>query len=255
MPSIEARLKDLLDETRLTMLGTQLLVGVQYRAAFTPGFGRLTATLKWLDGAALLLILCSTGLLLATPTFHQMAERGHATGRMLTCASNYLKCALAPLSVALGIDVGLAFHISGTLSWGWFAGTAFVLGTACSWFVFPLYVGQRKHGGNTMEDKKQSLETRIVQALTEIRVILPGAQALFGFQVTAVLTDEFGRLPATSQDVHLASIAAVAVAIVMLIAPAAYHRIAARGEGARCSGLRRPDDAPRRGTYRAWAYR
>ena len=177
----------------------------------------------------MLFILCSTGLLLATPTFHQIAERGRATGTMLTRASVYLKRALAPLSVALGIDVGLAFHVSGSPGWGWFAGTAFVLGAAYAWFVFPLYAGRGKQGSEPMEDEKQFLEAHIVQALTEIRVILPGAQALFGFQVTVVLTDEFGRLPATSQDVHLASIAAVAVAIVMLIAPAAYHRIAARG--------------------------
>ncbi len=38
MPSTEERLKDVLDETRLAMLGTQLLMGLQYRAAFTPGW-------------------------------------------------------------------------------------------------------------------------------------------------------------------------------------------------------------------------
>ena len=80
-----------------------------------------------------------------------------------------------------------------------------------------------------MEDKKQSLETRIVQALTELRMILPGAQALFGFQFAAVLTDSFGWLSGTSKAVHLMSEGLVAVAIVMLIAPAAYHRIAAEG--------------------------
>ncbi len=80
-----------------------------------------------------------------------------------------------------------------------------------------------------MEDKQQSLEARIVQALTEIRVILPGAQALFGFQVTAVLAEEFARLPATSRYVHLMSIAVVAIAVIMLIAPVTYHRIVAQG--------------------------
>jgi hypothetical protein len=80
-----------------------------------------------------------------------------------------------------------------------------------------------------MEDKQQSLETRIEQGLTELRVVLPGAQALFGFQFTAVLTQVYERLPAASQAVHLASLALVAVSIVLLIAPAAYHRIAASG--------------------------
>ena len=61
----------------------------------------------------MLLILWSTSLLLSTPTFHQIAERGHATGRMLTRGSTYLKSALVPLSVALGIDVGLASYVEG----------------------------------------------------------------------------------------------------------------------------------------------
>jgi hypothetical protein len=229
MSPIEIRLKDVLDETRLTMLGAQLLVGLQYRAAFTPGFGRLPASLKWCDGAALLLILCSTCLLLSTPTFHQIAERGHATGRMLIRGSSYLKWALAPLSVALAIDVALAFYVVGGQAWAKSAGISFVVGTVFAWFVFPFYGRRSKGESDTMEDKKQSLEARIAQALTEIRVILPGAQALFGFQVTAVLTAEFGGLPDASRYVHLASITAVAMAIVMLIAPAAYHRIAARG--------------------------
>src|SRR6185312_844907 len=70
MPSIEARLKDLLDETRLAMLGTQLLMGLQYRAAFSPGFDRLPAAFRWLDGVALLLILIAAAILLGTPAFH-----------------------------------------------------------------------------------------------------------------------------------------------------------------------------------------
>lgn len=80
-----------------------------------------------------------------------------------------------------------------------------------------------------MQDKKQSLETRIEQALTELRVILPGAQALFGFQFAAVLTERFAQLSDVLKDVHLTSLGVVAVAVVMLIAPAAYHRIAASG--------------------------
>jgi hypothetical protein len=44
-----------------------------------------------------------------------------------------------------------------------------------------------------------------VQALTELRVILPGAQALFGFQVSAVLIESFDRLSSTSRTAHLAS--------------------------------------------------
>jgi hypothetical protein len=229
MPSIEARLKDVLDETRLTMLGTQLLMGLQYRAAFTPGFARLPEAFRWLSGGALVLILTAAALLLATPAFHQLAEGGHASGRMLARASKFLKWSLAPLVVALAIDVALAFVSHAGLVGAMLAGGGFLVAAILMWFALPAYAARHDRGEEDMEDKQQSLEARIVQALTELRVILPGAQALFGFQVTAVLTDEFGRLPEASRYVHLASIAVVAVAVIMLIAPASYHRIAARG--------------------------
>jgi hypothetical protein len=45
-----------------------------------------------------------------------------------------------------------------------------------------------------------SIESRIKQLLVEARVVLPGAQALLGFQLAATLTDAFGTLPRSSQD-------------------------------------------------------
>src|ERR1700760_3215778 len=109
MPAIEARLKDLLDETRLAMLGTQLLMGLQYSAAFAPRFGNLPDAFRWLDGAALLLILATSALLLANPSYHQIAADGHATWRVLRRGSSNVKYALLPLSVALGLDVAIGF--------------------------------------------------------------------------------------------------------------------------------------------------
>jgi uncharacterized protein DUF6328 len=229
MPSIEARLKDLLDETRLAMLGTQLLMGLQYNAAFAPRFESLPVAFRWLDGLALLLILVTASLLLANPSYHQIAEDGHATIRMLARASTNLKYALLPLSVALGMDVAIGVGSAGSEWAAAAAGGVFVLGAVCLWYAFPLRAAASRVSEDDMEDKEQSLEARIVQALTELRVILPGAQALFGFQFAAVLTERFSQLPAVLRSFHLASFGVVAVAVVMLIAPAAYHRIAAGG--------------------------
>jgi MFS family permease len=232
MPPLEARVKDLLDETRLAMLGTQLLLGLQYRAAFSPGFKRLPALLQMFDCLALLSILVTAGLLLATPAFHQIAEAGHATTRLVSRASAALQAALLPLALAFGIDVaiGLASSAGGFVAG--LAGCGFIVGAVLIWYVLPACAAKRRNrteDAMEAEDKRQSLEDRIVQALTELRVILPGAQALFGFQVSAVLTDSFHTLSASSAAVHLASMGLVVVAIILLIAPATYHRIAASG--------------------------
>ena len=229
MPAIEARLKDLLDETRLAMLGTQLLMGLQYNAAFAQRFWSLPDAFRWLDGVALLLILTTAAFLLATPAYHQIAAGGQTTGRMLMRASNNLKIALLPLSLALGIDVAIGFRSTLPSRVAALAGAAFVLGALCLWYVLPLQGALSRRREDDMQGKDQSLEVRIEQALTELRVVLPGAQALFGFQFAAVLTESFAHLPAALKDVHLGSLSVVAAAVVMLIAPAAYHRIAAAG--------------------------
>jgi hypothetical protein len=229
MPAIETRLKDLLDETRLAMLGTQLLMGLQYNAAFAQRFENLPDALRRLDGIALLLILSTAAFLLATPAYHQIAAGGHATSRLLMRASNNLKIALLPLSFALGIDVAIGFSSTVPVWAAALAGAAFVLGAIYLWYVLPLLSASSRQYEDDMQAKEQSLEVRIEQALTELRVVLPGAQALFGFQFAAVLTESFARLTVALKGVHLASLSVVAAAVVMLIAPAAYHRIAAAG--------------------------
>jgi hypothetical protein len=61
--------------------------------------------------------------------------------------------------------------------------------------------------------------------LEECRMILPGIQALFGFQLIAVFNSRFSELltPA-EQKLHLLAIGLVGIAIALIMSPAAYHR-------------------------------
>ncbi len=61
-------------------------------------------------------------------------------------------------------------------------------------------------------------------------MVLPGAQALLGFQLAVFLTERFAGLPRASHLAHLGALAAITVGVVLLITPAAYHRIVERGE-------------------------
>ena len=57
-------------------------------------------------------------------------------------------------------------------------------------------------------------------ALDEARMVLPGIQALFGFQLIAIFNDGFDtKLSSSEQDLHLAAISLVAVAVVLIMAP------------------------------------
>src|SRR5512143_3511748 len=61
--------------------------------------------------------------------------------------------------------------------------------------------------------------------LDECRMILPGLQALFGFQLIAVFNQGFDeKLTPAEQQIHLLALALVAVAGALVMTPAAYHR-------------------------------
>ncbi len=60
-------------------------------------------------------------------------------------------------------------------------------------------------------------------------MVLPGIQALFGFQLIAAFNNRFMELEAPDRVVHLISLALVALAIVLIMTPAAYHRIVEPG--------------------------
>jgi hypothetical protein len=61
-------------------------------------------------------------------------------------------------------------------------------------------------------------------------VVLPGAQALLGFQFISLLMESFEKLPQSSKYVHFTSLCLVALAVILLMTPAAYHRLVDRGE-------------------------
>ena len=80
-----------------------------------------------------------------------------------------------------------------------------------------------------MQQTRTPLHAKIEQLLTEARVILPGAQALLGFQLIVMLTQAFDRLPKGVQAIHIAALLSLVIAVVLLIAPAAIHRLAFHG--------------------------
>ena len=81
-----------------------------------------------------------------------------------------------------------------------------------------------------MEASQTPLATKIEQMLTEARVIIPGAQALFGFQFVAMLTTGFDRLPHEVKLVHAIALGLIGLNVVLLMTPAALHRLSFGGE-------------------------
>jgi hypothetical protein len=72
--------------------------------------------------------------------------------------------------------------------------------------------------------EKESLKEQMGRIIEEARMLLPGIQALFGFQTIAVFNEPFKKLPMLVQDCHVAALALVVMAIALVMLPAAYHR-------------------------------
>jgi NO-binding membrane sensor protein with MHYT domain len=79
-------------------------------------------------------------------------------------------------------------------------------------------------------EEKTPLAEKIHHVLTEARLVLPGTQALLGFQLTAVLQSGFAALPVSSKAIYIVALVCLSVSVVLLMMPAAYHRIVERGE-------------------------
>jgi Family of unknown function (DUF6328) len=75
----------------------------------------------------------------------------------------------------------------------------------------------------------ESPEERAHSTHQEARMVLPGIQALFGFQLIAAFNTRFTELEFVDRAVHLAALVLVALAIALIMTPAAYHRICEPG--------------------------
>jgi len=77
---------------------------------------------------------------------------------------------------------------------------------------------------------EDNLDDRIRQVSTEIRMVLPGAQALLGFQFITFVLSEFDKLPPLLKQIHVVSSILLTLCVILLMTPAAYHRIVENGE-------------------------
>jgi len=66
--------------------------------------------------------------------------------------------------------------------------------------------------------------------LEELRSLIPGAEVLFGFLLAIRFTEKFDTLTVVQERVYYGTLLSTAFALVMLLAPAAFHRIRFRDD-------------------------
>ena len=80
---------------------------------------------------------------------------------------------------------------------------------------------------------RETLEEEATHATDEARMVLPGVQAVLGFQLVAVFNQRFELFSPAEQVVHLTAFLLVALGMGLLMTPAAYHRQVGRGRVSR----------------------
>lgn len=225
------QLKLALDESRLLILGAQVLFGFQFESVFQTMFGAVPADSRIVHCAGLVLMLASMGLLIAPSLHHQIVHGGESRPQAIVGATRFAGAALLPLTLGLGAAIFVVFELLFGRAIGAGLGGAFTAAALALFYGLGWLMRSRKEpvmSSPTRHDPTP-LRVKIEQMLTEARVVIPGGQALLGFQLIAMLTQAFHELPFAIQMLHAAGLCAVALSVMLLMTPAAVHRIAFDG--------------------------
>ncbi|HEX2115445.1 MAG TPA: DUF6328 family protein [Alphaproteobacteria bacterium] len=232
MTPLKEKVKKALEETRILVLGSQILLGFKFHSSFHPGFEKLAPHGHWLMALSLVALLVTFALLLLPTPFHRLVEGGNDTPQMHRATSLVATLALVPFAAALALDFGVAIETA----FGALAGlaTGIAMGVLALFLWYGVEFMLKREGAkpmrNEQSDEKTSLKDKISHVLVEARIILPGAQAMLGFQLAAYFTEAFEKLSMSSRLVHTASVLCIGLTVLLLMMPAAYHRIVDGGE-------------------------
>lgn len=227
----DRRVKTALDETRLLILGAQILFGFHLNGAFQTGFSDLASPSRALHVLSFLMMTLALALLIAPSLQHRVVDGGQSTNRILTVTTQYAGLALFPFALSLGADLYIVIGYRFGAAAGALAGAGFTALAMAAWYGAEWLMQRPKHPSKpAREERETPIDVRVEHMLTEARVLLPGAQALLGFQLAVMLTESFGELLFGSRIIHVAALCCTSLAVILLMAPAAFHRITYGGE-------------------------
>ncbi len=237
MAQLKNKVQNALDESRILILGIQVLIGFQLRAVFETKFDQLPFISQQLGVATLGLLLLGLGLLLWPATYHRIVEDGNDTEELHRFTTTVMGVALLPFALGFGMDMYVVVSQMGlalAISLGMAATTvALFLWQGLEWMHKKIGKDRREVMKNktlSSEEKPTDIDHKIRHVLTEARMVLPGAQALLGFQFITMLMENFDALPETAKYIHLGCLVSTTLSIILLMTPAAYHRVVEGGE-------------------------
>src|SRR5256885_5584313 len=92
----------------MLVLGSQVLLGFQFRAFFEKGFARLPAADRFCELGALFALLVTVGALFVPPARHRIVERGNDSEQFHRFTMLVMRIVLLPFAAALTLDLAVA---------------------------------------------------------------------------------------------------------------------------------------------------
>jgi hypothetical protein len=238
MTKLKDKIQSGLDESRMLVLGAQILIGFAFSAHFQPAFRDLPPASQYLNLLALTLMLITICLLISSTALHQLTEGGNDSARLHRFTTQIMESVLALFSLGIGADLYVSAETIVGKTPAAILATAMTVVSLLFWYgPYLLVRGNEKNKdteGNVNIGSESTMpiavHDKIRHVLTEARVILPGNQALLGFQLAVTLQQGFRELSAALKLVHVVSLSLIAISTILLLAPAPYHRIVERGE-------------------------
>jgi hypothetical protein len=226
MASLKDSVASELSELRNMVLGAQIFLGFQYEALFMPRFHAAAAAGSALYVGGLATLIAALIFLVAPTAHHRLAEHGDATRAQSRFAGLALGAGAFLFALALGLDVAFALGVA--VAHAWMFAILVTSMALFAWFILE-FTMRSKTPPPPRESARLTLKQTLSELMSESRIVLPGVQALLGFQLAAYLSDGFARLAPSAQLVHHAALGLLLVSMILLMAPAPFHRIAERG--------------------------
>jgi len=243
LANLTDKIENVLNETRILVLGIQILIGFGFRGFFEPGFSRMQPYAQQVQLAALGLMLLGLALLMIPAPYHRIVLHGRNTAELHRVGTATVSAGLLPFAVSMGLSFFLGAHWVLSITASLVFAAVLLAMALLAWYGMEFLARKRRYGRvrlcelidplrdiDMKQEQETDLTTRVKQVLIECRVVLPGAQALLGFQLIIMWMTAFYKIPHVWQLIHLTSLTCIGISTVLLIMPAAYHRIVEQGE-------------------------
>lgn len=140
---VNRRWNEILQETRVTQTGVQILFGFLLSVAFTPLFRELETLDRVLYVITVVLGAAATGSLIAPVSIHRFLSGQRMKDELVEAAGRLMMCGMVLLALTIGCTLLLILRvvIPGALAEALAGGVMLWFGLC--WYVLPLYLRRR----------------------------------------------------------------------------------------------------------------